>query len=160
MPTALRLAIRRLITAEAPWPLVLTGPPGVGKTCGALVLLDYSGGAYYTVRGLNALMIQSQHGRLEWTHEGRGGTLWPEKLWAKIAREPLVVLDELGVRGVTDFHYENVQQLIEERNQRPLVVISNSPLADLARVYDDRIASRMAAGTVLHLEGDDLRLQS
>lgn len=151
--------INAVASGESPWPLVLIGKPGTGKTCAALCMLDYAGGQYYTVASLCSLLIQSQQGRLEWSHEGRGGTLWPEQFWTRLAREPLVVLDELGCRAqVSDAQYEAVKNVIEERHARPLVVISNLAVSDLARVYDDRIASRLAAGTVFEVEGEDRRL--
>jgi hypothetical protein len=38
------------------------------------------------------------------------------------------------------------------------VVLSNLELDTLAKVYDDRIASRLGAGTVAYLGGEDRRL--
>lgn len=156
---ALRDALRALVAGNAPWPLFLGGAVGTGKTCSALCLLDYAGGEYHTVSGLCALLIRSQQGRLEWSNEGRGGIVWPESLWNRLAIANLVVLDEIGCRGqVSDAHYETVKQLVDERHGKPFVAISNLELADLGRVYDDRLASRLAAGTVLHLAGQDQRL--
>lgn len=153
--------MRSLVNGELPWPLVLMGKPGTGKTCAALCLLDYTtgGGEYYTVSGFCNTMIQSQQGRLEWSHEGRGGTVWPEKLWRQISNVPLAILDELGCRErPTDAHYECVKGFIEERLGKPLIVISNHPLEQIATIYDDRIASRLAAGTVVEMDGKDRRL--
>lgn len=155
----LRQEIRKLVAGESPWPLLLDGKVGTGKTCAALCLLDYAGGEYYTVAGLCSTLIQSQQGRLEWSHEGRGGTLWPEKLWAKLAAAPLVVLDELGCRDKpTDAHYEAVKTLIDERHGKPFVVISNLTLDRIEALYDDRVSSRLAAGTVFTLSGQDRRI--
>jgi DNA replication protein DnaC len=139
--------------------MFLHGPPGTGKTCAALCLLDFAGGEYYTVSGLHDLLIRAQHGRLEWSRCGHGGTIWPETIWAKLARAPLVVLDELGCRErVSDAHYETVKRCIDERHNRAFIVISNLTLADVASVYDNRIFSRLGAGTVLELAGKDRRL--
>lgn len=155
----LRQTIRQVITGNAPWPLVLWGPVGTGKTCTALCLLDCAGGFFHTVAGLCSLLIQSQQGRLQWEHEGRGGQLWPETFWKRLAAAPLIALDELGCRGtVTDAHYEVVKTAIEERHGRPLVVASNLSPAEIASNYDARIASRLAAGTVIELQGKDQRV--
>ena len=155
-----RAAIRSVVTAEAPWPLVLWGPPGTGKTCAALCLLDYAGGNYYAVPGLCSLLIQCQQGRLEWNNEGRGGIIWPEKFWSRLAAAPLIVLDELGCRGAfSDVHYEAVKNLIEERHCRPLVIISNVRINDLEKVYDARITSRLSAGTMIEVQGKDRRFE-
>jgi hypothetical protein len=155
----LRLKIRGLVAGELPWPLFLEGAVGTGKTCAALCLLDLAGGEYHTVSGLCNLIIQSQQGRLEWVHECRGGTIWPHQVWSKIASAPLAVLDEMGCREkASDAHYENVKNFIEERMWKPLIVISNLPLEQVAAIYDDRIYSRLASGTVVRLEGKDRRV--
>jgi DNA replication protein DnaC len=155
----LREALRATSFAEMPWPLFIHGPAGTGKTCAALCLLDHAGGAYFTVASLCQEVIDSQLGRLHWCHEGRSGTLWPYMFWRKVRGEPLVVLDELGCRdNVSDHGYETIKQLLDERQGRPLIAISNHSLQTLEKIYDDRIASRLAAGTVVELQGADRRL--
>lgn len=141
--------------------MYLYGPAGCGKTCAALALLDHTvgKGLYYTVASLLAEYIQSQQGRLDWYREGRGGIIWPEQWWAQIYDAALVVLDELGCREhVSDAHYECVKRVIDERLGRPLILISNHDLQTIARIYDDRVFSRIASGTVFHLNGEDRRL--
>lgn len=146
------------MTGKLPWPLFLHGPAGTGKTCTGLCLLDFAGGEFYTVAGLCSTLIQAQQGRLEWSHEGRGGNLWPEQVWDRIAKAPLLVLDDLGGRDkVTDAHYETVKTAIDERHGKPFVVTSNLSLKKISALYDERIFSRLSAGTVLHLEGQDRR---
>lgn len=154
-----RRYLRGLVLGELPWPLFLYGPAGVGKTCAALCLLDHAGGEYLTAAGLAAQLIEAQQGRLSWSHEGRSGSLWPETLWGRWQRAPLMVLDELGARErVSDHHYEAVQRMLDERLDSPLVCISNLDGEGIARVYDDRILSRLAAGTVVHFQGKDRRI--
>jgi hypothetical protein len=51
-----------------------------------------------------------------------------------------------------------VKTAIEERHNRPLVVVSNLTLSEIATNYDARIASRLAAGTVFETAGEDQRL--
>jgi DNA replication protein DnaC len=157
----LRTILRQLVAGEAPWPLVLHGPAGTGKTAASLCLLDYAGGEYWTVSGFCKLMIQSEQGRLEWSECGRGGVVWPEQLWNRVAAAPLVVLDELGCRDkVSDAHYENVKTVIDERKGKPFVAISNHPLSQLAAIYDDRVFSRLSEGTVVELAGADRRVSA
>lgn len=154
----LRTTIRRLVCGELPWPLVLIGPAGTGKTCAALCLVDHAHGRYWTAGDLCGLLIRAQDGRYEWSNGGYGGKWHPEDVWGWIATAPLVALDEIGTRAVSDFAYETVKRVIDEREGKPLVVISNADLAALGRLYDDRIVSRLAAGTVVELAGDDRRL--
>src|SRR5262249_54749715 len=149
----IREAVRQTVSGEWPWPLVLCGPAGTGKTCAALCLLDHAGGGfYYTAQGLCEEVIRAQQGRLFTPQTGRA--VPPEELWRELGGCALVVLDELGARqAVSDFHYETVKRLLDEREGMPLVVISNLDPKQLLRVYDDRIVSRLAAGTVVRLEG-------
>ncbi len=166
IPESLRAAIRSLVKGDSPWPLFVHGPAGTGKTCAALCLLDYVqqsevfASGYYTTSGLCETVIRSQAGRLDWYCEGRGGIIWPEKFWEHFAGLRLAVLDEIGSRErVSDHHYECVKRVIDDRSGQPLILLSNLTLAQIAQVYDDRLASRMAGGTVLKLEGPDMRLQ-
>lgn len=156
-----RTAIRLLVSGQSPWPLVLHGSAGTGKTCAGLALLDYAEGEYHTAAGLCASLIQVQQGGVTWESEGRSGDVTPEMFWRQIGRAPLLVLDELGSRErVSDFAYETIKRAIDDRQGKPLMVLSNFGLDRIEQLYDDRIASRLASGTVVRLEGKDRRLRA
>ena len=165
---ALEDGLRRLVAGEADWPLFVHGPAGTGKTCACLCLLDHcDGGVYHTAASLCSVLIEAQQGRLTWRFAGAvnaaAAVAWhrvvTEQFWGWLGRAPLVVLDELGSRDkVTDHHYDAVKRVLDERHGKPLAVASNHPLAALAKLYDDRVASRLAAGTVVRLQGRDRRL--
>lgn len=155
----LRKKIRAVVTGESPWPLFVTGLAGRGKTCAALCLLDHAGGEYYSAGRLCEDLILAAKGQLSWGVNGQRENLTPFILWQRITRAPLMVLDEIGARNrVSDFAYETVQRVLDDRHGKPLVCISNLDPARLAQLYDDRIVSRLAAGTVFHLTGEDRRL--
>lgn len=153
----LKRTIRALCAGELPWPLFLWGPPGTGKTCAALLLLDHASGMYWTPDELAEDMILASKGQVHY-ESGRGVT--PKALWREIGQRPLVVVDELGVRSkVGEWQYQCLKRLLDAREGKPLVGISNLNLKEIVQVYDDRIASRLAAGTVFHLAGKDRRLE-
>jgi DNA replication protein DnaC len=155
----LRRIIRGLVAGEHHWPLFLHGSAGRGKTCAALCLLDYAGGEYWTAATLCAALIEAGKGQRTWSHDGRGGNVWPADIWRRIAQAPLVVLDEIGARErVSDHHYETVQRVLDDRSGKPLVAISNLDAKGIEAIYDYRIVSRLSAGTVLFLDGKDRRL--
>jgi hypothetical protein len=157
---ALRSTIRALVDGELPWPLFLFGPPGTGKTCAALCLLDHADGEYFTINGLCERLIQAQAGRINSYACGEGRTTWPEHLWQVVEKITALVTDELGCRErVSAFHYETLKKAIDLRYGKPTVFISNLDLPGLQRIYDDRVTSRLAAGTVVLLDGPDRRLQ-
>lgn len=152
-----RSKIRDCAAGRSPWPLFAHGPAGCGKTCAALCLLDHAGGLYFTAASLSQAVSDAMFGRLLSPREKR--EVSATQLWSEVATTPLVVLDEIGGRGsVSDHHYDCVKRLLDEREGRPTLCLSNLSLGELAKLYDDRVASRLAAGTVVVLQGVDRRL--
>jgi len=102
---------------------------------------------------------EAKCGRLEWfgTHDSTSVT--PEMYWDRWAAAKLCVLDELGTRGtVTEHQYETAKAAIDRREGKPLVVISNLPLSELAKTFDDRVVDRLAGGTVVAVAGPSQRM--
>lgn len=159
IPDALRVEIRGLVTGKLPWPLLIVGPVGTGKTCAALCLLDHAGGIYYTAESLVGAMTDAQFGRLTWRTEHGSVDVNPQMLLRQWESASLFVLDELGSRNqVSDPAYGAVKTVLDLRENMPLVCISNHPVEDgLSKLYDDRVGSRLSAGTVVILDGPDRR---
>ncbi len=148
---ALVEVFRSLTTAKAPWPLYLWGPAGAGKTRACLALCDFVGGSrYFTVQeACDAKMRQATS--MPWDSYGVFSSEWPA----------LVVMDELGVRTkIGDLEYSVITEVWESRERHGkgvAVYVSNLSPQELADAYDDRIASRVLAGTVFKLDGEDRR---
>jgi len=157
---ALREAVRACIAAKSPWPLFLHGRAGTGKTCCALCLLDYSGGEYWTAARLCEDLVAAQFGRLQNKAEGGTANVYPEQLWRRIQIAPLMVLDELGTtERPSGAHYDTVKRVLDERQDRPLLVLSNLDIKGIDTLYDERISSRLGAGTIVQLRGRDRRVE-
>ena len=139
---------RRLVAGEAPWPLLLHGAVGTGKTRAALCLADFADtAAYHSVDSLADFVMQRQPGEVAWECE-------------RLASKALVILDELAQRRTNDLTYSVVKRMLDEREFHAgniAVYITNLEPPALADVYDDRIFSRLTAGTVFHLDGPDRR---
>ncbi len=148
-------------TAKEPWPLYFFGPPGRGKTMAALCLLDrcYLPYQYYTTKSLRDLIIVAQQGRE--TAEYPYG-IHENDVWKSIRQANIVVLYELGVSDkVSDHHYDAVVGVLDAREFKPLVIISNVTPDELKQVYDDRIWSRACCGTIVDFSGyPDRRIAS
>lgn len=126
-----------------------------------MCLLDLAGGRYWTISDLCDELVEAQQGRLytEAAPGCDGSKVYPPLFWKRYAALPLVILDEFGSRDkVTDHHYETSKRGIDYRQGKPLVCISNLPLERLESIYDDRVASRLASGTIVELGGLDRRL--
>jgi DNA replication protein DnaC len=153
----LRQLLRNLVSGQASWPLFLYGQAGSGKTCAALCLLDYCRGQYWTAADWCEALILAGKGHFVWPLDKKPRT--PAGLWEGARKCSVLVLDEIGLRKeVSDFHYECVKRLLDIREGRPLVCISNSTLSQIGRLYDDRVSSRLAAGSVYAMASDDRRL--
>lgn len=150
-------AIHGTCEDKAPWPLVLVGEAGSGKTCAALCMIDHYGGVYVTTVQLTEMHAAAKCGTLTWL-SGLPRTL--DQLWQPLSNAYLLVLDELAERSVvSDSHFEAVKRLLDARLDAvspamPTVVVSNLDLGGIARVYGDKVGSRLSAGTVLELSGD------
>jgi len=153
---SLLAVFRKLCKGELCWPLVLNGPTGSGKTCASLALIDHVlSGEFLT----EAQFYENLNARRD------GGGL--QDLWRQITKAELFVMDEFKVRSnPTAFQFESILRFLETRTARPTIITMNTGfdtsgklLTDIARVYDDRIASRLSAGTIFFLKGDDLRLK-
>lgn len=154
----LRAKISRCAFGQGKWPLLITGQAGVGKTCAALCLLDIAASMtqYFTVAGLCDTLIRAMKGELDTPVRNCN----PQTFWNWWARSSLCVVDEIGSRGiVSDHHYETLKAAIDSREGKPLVLISNLSLSSIGDTYDDRIASRIGAGTIISVGGPDRRME-
>lgn len=181
MHPQIQSSLRSLVRGEAPWPLYLWGTAGTGKTSAALVALDHCGKrkgekfdvtplslrdwwyGYAEVRQLTGMRVQADKGwHRDFLAVGWGLSTW-EHLIARWARLPLVVIDELGVgRTESDFRLDVMLEVINARCNdpvRPVIFTGNVKPSELQHVYDDRVASRILAGTVVHITGEDRRLK-
>ncbi len=150
-----RETMRQVCGGESEWPLVLVGSAGAGKTCIGLLLSDYVGHLFYTAPDWCARVNDARFDRLEVSNAVCVTRIRESEVWKEWQDAPLVVLDELGLReNVTSARYETIEKAIDLRENKPAVYISNLSLEALGRVYDDRISSRLSAGTVITMDGD------
>lgn len=160
IPPVLRAKFRAASEGRLRWPLTVLGGVGTGKTCAALCLLDHTrSNRYATLAGLGDDLIRADRGEL-WHSGPNGAKISAGEIWRAWERVELVVLDEIGTRSkATDFQYETLKRAIDAREGRPAVFVSNLGLNAIRSLYDDRIASRLAAGEVVELQSADRRLE-
>ena len=155
----LRGLINGLVTGKLNWPLMVYGGVGSGKTCAALALADAAGRGCLVQTLAELTETVAACGRGD-HYDPSGLKMNAERWWGEWwSKAPLVVIDELGLRGVvTDFQYEVLKRALDLRHGQPAVYVSNLSPRDLAGVYDDRIVSRLCEGTVHKLTSTDRRL--
>lgn len=71
----------------------------------------------------------------------------------------LVVIDDIGLKEVTDSTYELLYDILEFRGSRPTIFTSNKSPSELNQIYDARIMSRLGRGRFINVVGPDQRLQ-
>ena len=137
----------KLPVEQSEWPLYIHGRPGTGKTC--LAALLYSAFLRQPIwRRADEMLIEIGTSRSD------GYAVLKEKL----RKSPCVFLDDLGVRPPTEAMTQALFDLMELRARKPLVIISNHTPDALAKIYDERIVSRITAGTTLEIAGADRRV--
>lgn len=166
IPAPLFDAISSCCAAKSPWPLFIHGNPGCGKTCAVLYLRDRHAGCDSRPHFAQAVRFVGdcrdvKLGRFQFV--GTHGEYTPSESdwWDYVSRFTLFVLDDLGALSkATEHAAESILRLLDVRYAKPTAITSNLALSEIARVYDPRIASRLADGTVVNLSGlPDQRLQ-
>jgi len=80
-------------------------------------------------------------------------------LWNRIRKMGLMVIDEIGTRDASPHRYDALLRLLDTRNGLPLILTGNiEPGEALARIYDERVQSRIASGVIVHVTGNDRRM--
>ena len=143
------------------WPLYIHGNSGCGKTCAAACV--------YTIWPAHEV---NHNGHVERIRE----PIWTdcqmfmadfavmradrraEATRNAVRNTGLLVLDEIGVRGMTDPQLTAFKEVINLRAGKPLIATSNKTPAELMTLLgDQRIVDRILAGTILELTGASRR---
>lgn len=159
VPTQLLVAMRAVWRGEKPWPLVILGDAGAGKTRAGLLMLDYINGTFYMQCTVWVARVRSaMMGTLTTSPAYPPYSIREMELWQAWTRPELAMLDDIGTREkVTDHHYETVKRCLDDREGKATIYTSNLDLGALEKCYDDRVASRLVAGTIVNVRGDQRR---
>jgi hypothetical protein len=165
IPSRLLEAMGKCANGQSPWPLFVFGSAGCGKTRGMLYLADRLASRCIFVV-FDALCEQLRLAKLGqlWEHgEHDSRLVVPADIWDrwKPERTVLPIIDDLGCRSEASNHvYETLKTAIDTRESYPLAITSNLAPDELAKLFDDRIASRLVAGTIVDLmDAPDMRTE-
>jgi len=143
--------------------LSVMGPAGVGKTHLAWAMMDlfgpnvkrgrYSYPEFWKSTGL-IMEMQAQ--------VGEGSGCYRNMIENLCEHDNLIVIDDLGTEKMTDFAHTGIVHLISTREELmlPTMITSNLTIDEIAEHIDQRVASRLAGGVVIGMQGKDRRVKS
>jgi|688.fasta_scaffold661759_2 DNA replication protein DnaC len=130
------------------FPIYIYGPAGTGKSGIASVLFRIATSAIW--RRADTLLLDLSTGRSDgkYTQEIK-----------KIETTHVLVLDDLGLRKPSEGMFHMLFDILERRKAKMTVITSNHSPEQLRDVVfeDERIFSRLLAGTTLACDGEDRR---
>lgn len=142
--------------ATGRWPLYFFGMAGRGKTiAAAMVFAEWPG----TSDGATAPRFWPSSKILTDLVEARfsGGV---SAIRNTVNAASLLVMDDIADRNMTDARRAALLDILNWREDKPLILTSNFAPDELnAVVNDDRLVSRILAGQTLQFGGPDLRLK-
>lgn len=149
--------ILQVFNGSNPWPLFMTGPVGTGKSCAAMAFVDhlmvsrrYSKSSQYVSDVMKASKGKLVRGTYTHSEESY------KQYWADSV---ITVIDEMGnAEKQSDWPLEILQDLIESRENKASIWISNLSIDDISSIYGNRIASRLSSGTTITFGGKDRRM--
>ena len=139
--------------------LLLTGPPGLGKTfLSAAMAREVSGDGWSVVYDTAAHVFQ----RFEDRKFGREEDEEAQGDVTRVLTCDLLILDDLGTEMTTAFVQSALYQILNSRlmERRPTILSTNMKVAELAGRYGAQTASRIEGEyRILTFFGKDIRIQ-
>lgn len=138
--------------------IFLTGRPGIGKT-------------HLATAWLRRMLIANPQHRFKFQPVAElfrqlrksfdhGSNLTESGITDELIRVGVLVLDDLGTERTSAYVLDSLYVILDGRYSamRSTIITSNLTLSEIAERYDPRLASRVAEGLVVKLDGPDYRL--
>lgn len=160
VPPMIAHAMAKCGRGEWPWPLTLWGGPGIGKSCAGLLMSDWVEWSYFwTLKEMCEEYRKALMGEL-FTESAYCAV---KMNWADmdqmLGSSSLVVVDELGEGRASEHVLTVLRSVLDAREGKATMFLSNHSPRKLERLYGAPIMSRIQAGTVIECKLPDRRKQ-
>ncbi len=135
---------QRELANNPPWPWYFMGKSGSGKTVAAAILTRYWPLNNYPAEPRGPLMIEAGILIRDWVAGKREG---------HAVDANLLVVDDIGLRELTEAQREALMEIVNVRGPRPTIYTGNFTLEELpSGIGDKRIARRISGGLTFPFE--------
>lgn len=144
------------------WPIYLWGQAGRGKTCAAACAFSLwpKPAMWISLSQLCDDLTKFNTSQVVTFYSGATPVdLSKSGYWQRLKNTGLVVIDEIGTRESSGHRFDSLLNLLEIRKNRPLVLTGNLSSRQITQIYDERVLSRIYAGTVIEFVGVDHRFE-
>lgn len=148
--------IHKWITSQNRGPLILHGEPGRGKTYASATVFNWFKKNYPQA---STRFISVPHLYQTWMANQRSYSE-NKNILNQLCDSMTLIIDDLGIRKPSDGFLDFLYCIIDDRANKPndwTIYTTNCSSQELTDLYSARIVSRLNGGTIIKMEGNDLR---
>lgn len=147
------------------WPILLAGRSGIGKSCLACLVASHVPHWRFTPASeLIGWVLQARTSDTKSvamrTMGGQEVERNESEIFRWVERANILVLDDVGVRLLTEAQSDILLRVLDLRFNRPTIVTTNCTAETLPQMVGERCASRMRAGAQFRMQGHDRRISN
>lgn len=147
------------------WPIILAGDVGAGKSCLALLLWSLYRDRCARFVECSTLLGYVMTARTSESRTAtmpllRGGVVdrTETDIMRWVENASLLVLDDVGLRPLSEAQSEALLRIVNLRHGKPLIVTTNCTSQELPKMVGERINSRLRSGAAFRIDSPDRRI--
>jgi DNA replication protein DnaC len=142
-------------------PIYLHGVAGCGKSYTAALVYARWGGTVTFLRYCDlisdAIECEKTGEIVRTRDDGASVEMSKSQYWSWLRNVGLLIVDDVGTGSSHEWRKELFWKVLEERAQKPLLLTGNLSMNGIREMFDGSIVSRLSAGTIIEISGQDQR---